>query len=191
MAAFPHRRAPRCCSLCLVCGALRSPCVALQSRMQKIYEASVFDPEAFRTRMAQTDAAEIGLGFRPRRRAQWIPTQPPDRGFGTQVFATTFVQWAAREALRRAQPVTLLARFETAPAREPNERIARRSPTQAGARSARPPDRGTNMGTYLPGSTSSACRSASPPSSFGSKTHKLSQWLPDSSAANDGTSRFS
>ncbi len=32
-------------------------------------------------------------------------------GSGTQVFATTFVQWAAREALRRAQPLTLLARF--------------------------------------------------------------------------------
>jgi hypothetical protein len=32
-------------------------------------------------------------------------------GSGTQVFSTTFVQWAAREALRRAQPVTLFARF--------------------------------------------------------------------------------
>jgi hypothetical protein len=32
-------------------------------------------------------------------------------GSGTQVFATTFVQWAAREALRRAQPLTLLVRF--------------------------------------------------------------------------------
>ena len=32
-------------------------------------------------------------------------------GSGTQVFATTFVQWAAREALRRAQPLTLFARF--------------------------------------------------------------------------------
>jgi hypothetical protein len=32
-------------------------------------------------------------------------------GSGTQVFATTFVQWAARETLRRAQPLTLFARF--------------------------------------------------------------------------------
>jgi hypothetical protein len=30
---------------------------------------------------------------------------------GVQFFSTTFVQWAAREVLRRAQPVTLLARF--------------------------------------------------------------------------------
>ena len=28
-------------------------------------------------------------------------------GAGTQVFSTTFVQWAAREAMRRAQPVTM------------------------------------------------------------------------------------
>jgi len=32
-------------------------------------------------------------------------------GSGTQVFSTTFVQWAAREALRRAQPLTLVTRF--------------------------------------------------------------------------------
>jgi hypothetical protein len=32
-------------------------------------------------------------------------------GSGVQFFSTTFVQWAAREVLRRAQPVTLLARF--------------------------------------------------------------------------------
>ncbi len=32
-------------------------------------------------------------------------------GSGTQLFSTTFVQWSAREVWRRAQPVTLLARF--------------------------------------------------------------------------------
>jgi hypothetical protein len=32
-------------------------------------------------------------------------------GSGTQIFSTTFVQWAAREALRRAEPVTILVRF--------------------------------------------------------------------------------
>lgn len=32
-------------------------------------------------------------------------------GSGAQFFSTTFVQWAAREVLRRAQPVTLVARF--------------------------------------------------------------------------------
>ncbi len=32
-------------------------------------------------------------------------------GSGTQVFSTTFVQWSAREVLRRAEPLTLLLRF--------------------------------------------------------------------------------
>jgi hypothetical protein len=42
-------------------GALSSARAALQTRMQKIYEAAVFDPEAFRTRLAQTRPDEIGL----------------------------------------------------------------------------------------------------------------------------------
>src|SRR5205814_9403191 len=32
-------------------------------------------------------------------------------GSGTQVFSTSFAQWAGREALRRAQPLTMLVRF--------------------------------------------------------------------------------
>jgi hypothetical protein len=32
-------------------------------------------------------------------------------GSGTQIFSTTFVQWSAREILRRAQPSTLLLRY--------------------------------------------------------------------------------
>jgi len=32
-------------------------------------------------------------------------------GSGTQIFSTSFAQWTAREALRRAQPVTLLLRY--------------------------------------------------------------------------------
>ncbi len=32
-------------------------------------------------------------------------------GAGTQIFSTTFVQWSAREILKRAEPVTLVARF--------------------------------------------------------------------------------
>lgn len=90
--------------------ALSPARAALQSRMQKIYEASVFDPEAFRTRMAQTQPGEIGLnsgdGVLTRFQLSLLT-----EGSGTQVFSTTFVQWAAREAWRRAQPVTLLARF--------------------------------------------------------------------------------
>jgi hypothetical protein len=81
---------------------------ALQSRMQKAYEAPVFDPEAFRTMLAQIQPGDAGIASDVLGRFQLsLLTE----GSGTQVFATTFVQWAAREALRRAQPLTLLSRF--------------------------------------------------------------------------------
>ena len=32
-------------------------------------------------------------------------------GSGTQIYSTTFVQWAARELLRRAQPATLILQY--------------------------------------------------------------------------------
>jgi hypothetical protein len=34
-----------------------------------------------------------------------------DEGSGTQIFSTTFVQWSAREVLRRAEPVSLVTRY--------------------------------------------------------------------------------
>lgn len=90
--------------------ALSGPRAALQNRMQKTYEATVFDPEAFRTMLAQLKPEEAGLAGGDavlNRFSLSLLTE----GSGTQVFSTTFVQWAAREALRRAQPLTMFARF--------------------------------------------------------------------------------
>ncbi len=89
---------------------LAVPRSELQARMQKIYEAAVFDPEGFRTKMAQLQPEEIGLSVGSPALTRFQLSLLTE-GSGTQVFATTFVQWAAREALRRAQPLTLLARF--------------------------------------------------------------------------------
>jgi hypothetical protein len=83
----------------------------LQRLMQKYYEASVFDPEAFRTRLAQTRPEEIGMNPGGDAVLNRFQLSLLTEGSGTQVFATTFVQWAARETLRRAQPLTLFARF--------------------------------------------------------------------------------
>jgi hypothetical protein len=91
--------------------ALAAPRAALQSRMQKTYEASVFDPEAFRTMLAQIKPEEAGLASGGDPVLNRFQLSLLTEGSGTQVFATTFVQWAAREALRRAQPLTLFARF--------------------------------------------------------------------------------
>ena len=91
--------------------ALSGARAALQSRMQQIYEAAVFDPEAFRTRMAQTRPDEIGLAAGADPVLSRFQLSLLTEGSGTQVFSTTFVQWAAREALRRAEPITLFVRF--------------------------------------------------------------------------------
>ena len=104
-AAFPN-------SVARVSYAALSPVrAALQSLMQKFYEASVFDPEAFRTRLAQTRLEEIGMNSGGDAVLNRFQLSLLTEGSGTQVFATTFVQWAARETLRRAQPLTLFARF--------------------------------------------------------------------------------
>ncbi len=92
-------------------GALSGPRAAIQSRMQKTYEASVFDPEAFRTMLAQMKPEDAGFRSGEDPVLTRFQLSLLTEGSGTQVFATTFVQWAAREALRRAQPLTMFVRF--------------------------------------------------------------------------------
>ena len=91
--------------------ALSGPRAILQNRMRKTYEAAVFDPEAFRTMLAQIKPEETGLDAGGDAVLNRFQLSLLTEGSGTQVFSTTFVQWAAREALRRAQPLTLVTRF--------------------------------------------------------------------------------
>lgn len=49
-------------------------------------------------------------------------------GAGTQIFSTTFVQWAAREVLRRAHPLTVLARFAPRQQMAPMNELLKRDP---------------------------------------------------------------
>ena len=109
--------------------ALAPARAAIQKRMLSFYEAPVFDPEMFRTRMAQVKPEEIGLDDALLSR---FNLSLLTEGSGTQVFATTFVQWAAREALRRAQPITLMARFGPRQRENPMNELL--------AEAARPPE---------------------------------------------------
>jgi hypothetical protein len=52
------------------------------------------------------------------------------QGAGCQIFSTTFVQWAARECLHRAQPVTLFVRFSTRQSNAPMEQLLTRNPLE-------------------------------------------------------------
>ena len=80
-------------------------------KMQQV-SASQSGVEMLRTRMAETEPSELGM--------QRLTNDPVlsrfaisvlTEGSGTQIYSTTFVQWTAREALRRARPLTILAKF--------------------------------------------------------------------------------
>jgi hypothetical protein len=83
---------------------------ALLSKMQAEVARPGNGPENLRTFMAQVRPADVGVnsGDAVLNRFQ---VKLITEGSGTQIFSTSFAQWAAREALRRAQPLTLLTRF--------------------------------------------------------------------------------
>ena len=96
---------------------------ALLDRVRSIAQSHSMGPEGVVAALAQMQPQELGLRGDPvlNRFIADLLTQ----GSGTQVFSTTFVQWAAREALRRAQPLTLLARFAPRQREQPmNELLA-------------------------------------------------------------------
>jgi hypothetical protein len=99
----------------------------IQQKMKSAYESRI-GPEAMRTLLARLRPDEVGMpGDSVLSRFQ---TSLLTEGSGTQWFSTTFVQWAAREALRRAQPVTLLARFTPRVRERPTGEILAASPDQ-------------------------------------------------------------
>jgi hypothetical protein len=63
---------------------------------------------------------------------RYFETSLLTEGAGCQIFSTTFVQWAARECLRRAQPRTLLARYTSRQMLAPMEQLLSRDPRQQG-----------------------------------------------------------
>ena len=95
---------------CLSYNSLTPVRAALQDKMQKAFQSGM-GPEALRTMLAEMRPGELGLGGAADGVLSRFQVSLLTEGSGTQVFSTTFVQWAAREVLRRAQPVTLLARF--------------------------------------------------------------------------------
>jgi hypothetical protein len=68
-------------------------------------------PESLRTHLAQLRPADLGLGKEGDAVLDRFQVKMLTEGSGTQIFSTTFAQWTAREALRRAQPLTILVRF--------------------------------------------------------------------------------
>jgi hypothetical protein len=68
-------------------------------------------PEGLRQAMLYMTPAQMGLSSMSDPILRAFALDLFTGGSGTQLYATTFVQWSVREALRRAQPTTLVARF--------------------------------------------------------------------------------
>jgi hypothetical protein len=84
---------------------------ALLGKMRAEIDRPGMGPEALRTHLAQLRPADLGFGGDGDAVLDRFQIKLLTEASGTQIFSTTFAQWAAREALRRAQPVTLLVRF--------------------------------------------------------------------------------
>jgi hypothetical protein len=101
---------------CVSYKALEPARAALLRRMQPELDRPGMGPEALRTLLAQLRPADLGMGRVSDDKAsdevmERFEVSLLTEGSGTQIFSTSFAQWAAREALRRAQPLTLLVRF--------------------------------------------------------------------------------
>jgi hypothetical protein len=105
--------------------SLQSVRAALLRKMQAEIDRPGMGPEALRTTLAQLAPRDLGFDARGDAVLERFQLKLLTEGSGTQIFSTTFVQWTAREALRRAQPLTLLVRFAPRQRQKPmNELLA-------------------------------------------------------------------
>ena len=96
---------------CVQYQALEPGRVALLKYMQKEIERPGMGPEELRTNLARLLPSDLGMDKAGDAVLDRFQIKLLTEGSGTQIFSTTFAQWTAREALRRAQPLTLLVRF--------------------------------------------------------------------------------
>ena len=127
--------------------ALQQPRTQLLNRTQQAIQSAGMGPEALRSLLAQMKPEAVGLDDKTadpvlNRFKLSLLTE----GSGTQIFSTTFVQWAARECLRRAQPHTLLLRYAARQELQPMNAML------SGAKAGAPDPQGSlvdaDMGAY-------------------------------------------
>lgn len=68
-------------------------------------------PERLRTDMAKLTPDKLGVASTGDAVMDRFELKILTEGSGTQIFSTTFAQWTTREALRRAEPLTMLVRY--------------------------------------------------------------------------------
>lgn len=96
---------------CVSYKALDGARAALLKNMQAEIRRPGMGPEELRTHLAELMPSDLGMEKAGDPVLDRFQVKLLTEGSGTQIFSTTFAQWTAREALRRAQPLTLLVRF--------------------------------------------------------------------------------
>lgn len=91
--------------------ALEPVRAALLRNIQSEIQRPGMGPEELRTHLARLLPTDLGMGKAGDEVLDRFQIKLLTEGSGTQIFSTTFAQWTAREALRRAQPLTVLVRF--------------------------------------------------------------------------------
>ena len=84
----------------------------LLARARDLINSQRSGPEELRSMMAHLAPEEVGLSRGDDPALARFELSLLAEGSGTQIYATTFVQWAARECLRRAEPETLVLNFQ-------------------------------------------------------------------------------
>jgi hypothetical protein len=105
----PARQTPSLTNVCYQ--ALAPVRDNLLKYMQSEISRPGMGPEELRTDLARLLPADLGMDKNGDPVLDRFQVKLFTEGSGTQIFSTTFAQWTTREALRRAQPLTLLARF--------------------------------------------------------------------------------
>lgn len=114
---------------CLSYHALQPVRSALLSFMQQQIQRPGMGPEELRTRLAQMTPADLGMDPAEDPVLSRFQVRLLTEGSGTQIFSTTFAQWATREALRRAQALTLMVNFAPRQRQLPmNEMLSNQNP---------------------------------------------------------------
>ena len=96
---------------CVSYQALEPVRTVLLRNMQAEIRRPGMGPEELRTHLARLSPADLGMDKSGDFVLNYFQLKVFTEGSGTQIFSTTFAQWTAREALRRAQPLTMLVRF--------------------------------------------------------------------------------
>jgi hypothetical protein len=112
---------------CVSYQALDPVRAALLGKIQADLQRPGMGPEELRTHLAQLAPADLGMDASGDAVLNRFQIKLLTEGSGTQIFSTTFAQWTAREALRRAQSLTLLVRFAPRQRQKPmNELLSSR-----------------------------------------------------------------